>query len=142
MGLLRGLEDREEHRSACKNGKHTTRIPQFSEVISPRGDMTCQKPHQNGQVVSGSSLSPSYAASPSHTPLLGFISESFSSRISAPACKPSQFQEHIRVCAKSLQSCLTLCDPIDYSLQCSSVHGIVRASILEWVALPSSRGSS
>ena len=142
MGLLRGLEDREEHRSACKNGKYKTRIPQFSKVISPRGDMTCQKPHQNGQVVSGSSLSPTYTASPSYTPLLYFISESFSSCISAPACKHLQFQEHLCMCAKSLQSCLTLCDPIDYSLQCSSVHGIVQASILEWVALPSSRGSS
>ena len=44
--------------------------------------------------------------------------------------------------AKSLQSCLTLCDPMDCSLPGSSVHGILQASILEWVAMPSSRGSS
>ena len=44
--------------------------------------------------------------------------------------------------AKLLQSCLTLCDPKDYSLPASSVHGILQARILEWVALPSSRGSS
>ena len=44
--------------------------------------------------------------------------------------------------AKSLQSCLTLCHPIDYSLPDSSVHGILPARILEWVAIPSSRGSS
>ena len=42
--------------------------------------------------------------------------------------------------AKSLQSCLTLCDPMDCSLPCSSVHGILQARILEWVAVPTSRG--
>ena len=44
--------------------------------------------------------------------------------------------------AKSLQFCLTLCNPLDYSPPVSSVHGILQARILEWVALPSSRGSS
>ena len=44
------------------------------------------------------------------------------------------------VCAKSLQSCLTLCDPIDCSPPWSSVHGLVQARILEWVAISSSRG--
>ena len=46
------------------------------------------------------------------------------------------------VCAKLLQSCLTLCDPMDCSLPGSCVHGIFQARILEWVAMPSSRGSS
>ena len=36
----------------------------------------------------------------------------------------------------------TVCDPMDYSLPGSSVHGILPASILEWVATPSSRASS
>ena len=44
--------------------------------------------------------------------------------------------------AKSIQLCLTLCDPKDCDLQGSSVHGILQARILEWVAVPSSRGSS
>ena len=39
-------------------------------------------------------------------------------------------------------SCLTLCNPMDWSLPGSSVHGILHARILEWVAMPSSRGSS
>ena len=43
------------------------------------------------------------------------------------------------VCA---QSCLTLCDPMDCSPPGSSVHGILQARILEWVAISSSRGSS
>jgi len=45
--------------------------------------------------------------------------------------------------ARSLQSCLTLCDPMDCSSPPgSSVHGILQARILEWAAMPSSRGSS
>ena len=43
--------------------------------------------------------------------------------------------------AKSLQSCPTLCDPIDCSLPGSSVHEILQAGILQWVAMPSSGGS-
>jgi len=46
------------------------------------------------------------------------------------------------VCAKSLQSCPTLCDPVDCSLPDSSVHRILQAKILEWVAISFSRGSS
>ena len=38
---------------------------------------------------------------------------------------------------KVAQSCLTLCDPMDYT-----VHGILQARILEWEAVPFSRGSS
>ena len=38
--------------------------------------------------------------------------------------------------------CLTLCDPMDCSPPGSSVHGILQARVLEWVAMPSSRGSS
>ena len=41
--------------------------------------------------------------------------------------------------AQSLQSCPTLCNPEDCSLPGSSVHGILQARIVEWVAMPSSR---
>ena len=40
------------------------------------------------------------------------------------------------------QSCLTLCDPMEGSPPGSSVHGILQARILEWVATPFSRGFS
>ena len=40
------------------------------------------------------------------------------------------------------QLCLTLCDPVDCSPPGSSVHRILQARILEWVAIPFSRGSS
>ena len=52
-------------------------------------------------------------------------------------------QEHRwgRVCMRT-QSCLTLCDHMDGSTPGSSVHGILQARILEWVAISYSRGSS
>ena len=39
------------------------------------------------------------------------------------------------------QSCPTLCDPVDYSPPGSSVHGILQARIMEWVAIPFSRNT-
>ena len=45
--------------------------------------------------------------------------------------------------AKSLHSCLTLGNPVDPSpARLHGIHGILQARILEWVAMPSSRGSS
>ena len=46
-----------------------------------------------------------------------------------------------RVHAELLQSCLTLCDSMDDSPSGSSVHGTLQARVMEWVAMPSSRGS-
>ena len=48
---------------------------------------------------------------------------------------------HACMHAKSLQSCPTLCDRMDCSPAGSSFHGILQARILEWIAMPSSRGS-
>ena len=45
-------------------------------------------------------------------------------------------------CVLVSQSCLTLCNPMDCSSPGSSVHGILQANILEWVAIPFFRGSS
>ena len=50
--------------------------------------------------------------------------------------------DSVCVCVLVIQLCLTLCDPMDCSLPASSVHGILQARILEWVAIPFSRGSS
>ena len=49
------------------------------------------------------------------------------SQVSAQECKAAA--------AKSLQSCPTLCDPIDGSLPGSPVPGILQARTLEWVAI-------
>ena len=46
------------------------------------------------------------------------------------------------LCCESRSVVSTLCDPMDYSLPGSSVHGILQARILGWVAVPFSRGSS
>ena len=54
----------------------------------------------------------------------------------------TKFSHSLCMHAKPLQSHLTLWDPMDCSLQGSSVHGILQARILKWVAMPSSRGSS
>ena len=55
-----------------------------------------------------------------------------------------RLSQTLNVCirAKSLQLCLTLCDPMDCSQPGSSVHGIFHARILEWVAISYSRGFS
>ena len=56
----------------------------------------------------------------------------------------SNLQPQVKVCVKVLvaQSCLTLCNPRNCGLPGSSACGILQAWILEWVAVPSSRGSS
>ena len=56
--------------------------------------------------------------------------------------KGSQAERNVVCCAKSLQPCPTLCDPMDCSPPSCSVHGILQARIREWVAMPFSRGSS
>ena len=49
---------------------------------------------------------------------------------------------YANVRAVSLLRCLILCDPVGCGPPSSFVHGILQARILEWVAMPSSRGSS
>ena len=63
----------------------------------------------------------------------------FAGRVSTPELpgKPEIQDSHIQnhTAAKSLQSCLTLCDPTDGSPPGSSVPGILQARIPEWVAV-------
>ena len=47
------------------------------------------------------------------------------------------YMQSIIIVIKVTQSCLTVFDPMDYT-----IHGILQARILEWVAFPLSRGSS
>ena len=57
--------------------------------------------------------------------------------------KVSSCQENLWVVwVKVAQSCPTLCEPLDSSLPGSSVHRILQARILEWIAISFSRGSS
>ena len=66
------------------------------------------------------------------------VSEFISGRIKLLNCRKGKMS----TCAKSLQLCSTLCNPMDCSPPGSSVHGMLQARALEWVAMPSSRGSS
>ena len=51
--------------------------------------------------------------------------------------KPIQYCKVIAAAAaKSLQSCLTLCDPIDGSPPGSPIPGILQAKLLEWLPFP------
>ena len=52
----------------------------------------------------------------------------------------SLVSEHSNRKLEVAQSCLILCKPVDCSLPVSSVHGILQARILEWVAIPFSGG--
>ena len=58
------------------------------------------------------------------------------------ACHPADTFVDCKYFWYILQSCPTLCDPMDCSLSGSSVHGIFQARVLEWVAISFSRGSS
>ena len=57
-------------------------------------------------------------------------------------CQTLEFLIFCVLCAKSLHLCITCYDPMDCSPPGSSVHGILQARILEWVAMTFSRGSS
>ena len=53
-----------------------------------------------------------------------------------------RYSGHMHACMLLLQSYPTLCNPMNYNLPGSSVHGIFQARILKRVAMPFSRGSS
>ena len=61
---------------------------------------------------------------------------------SEPPGKPFHFPKVNKVESKVAQSCPTLCDPMDCSPPGSSIHGILQARVLEWVAISFSRESS
>ena len=71
---------------------------------------------------------------------MGFLND-YELNVTGPPKKICIFSPYACVVAKSLQSCLTLCDPIGCSPPGSSVHGILQARTMEWVAMPFSKGS-
>ena len=56
------------------------------------------------------------------------------------ACVCACVCECVRACVLIARSCPTLCDPMNCIPPGSSIHGILQAKILEWVAIPFSRG--
>ena len=63
------------------------------------------------------------------------------SSLSPPHRKQFSFGADPFICLHA-KLCVTLCDPVDCGPPGSSVHGILQPKILEWIAMPSSRGSS
>ena len=65
-------------------------------------------------------------------------------RVGRKVCSSSPYDvmENSNLSSEVAHSCLILCDPMDCSLPGSSIHGISRARVLEWVAISFSRGSS
>ena len=78
----------------------------------------------------------------SSTGSIASLSNSLSSWLSLVTSSYCPIQLPVCVCAKLLQLCPILCDTVDSSPPGSSVHGILQARILEWVAMPFSRFSS
>ena len=75
----------------------------------------------------------------------GQILLSASGGYSCKLCFKYSKTNHLSLCLSSClvtQLCPTLCDPVDCSPPGSSVHGILQARILDWVAISLSRGSS
>ena len=75
---------------------------------------------------------------------MNFRAQVSKSLVSGLLCRYLEVELLITWCVYVLiaQLCLTLFHPMDCSLLDSSVHGVVQARILEWVAISSSRGSS
>ena len=73
--------------------------------------------------------------------ILGFVDHTVCCNYSIQLCLCTRKSSD---CGSGLvtKSCPALCDPVDCSLPGSSVHGIILAKILEWVAISSSGGSS
>ena len=92
-------------------------------------------------VVTGLSVSSSQNLSPS-----GFViwapQVSLPAPIRLPSCREISLALRLCMHAQSFQAWVTLWDPMDCSPSGSSVHGILQARILEWVAMTSFRGSS
>ena len=102
---------------------------------------------RNHQSMVNSLLLPSFTFQPYHYPfpilLLKGSTENNKKKQKEPQCSYLGIGLNIdcvRVCV--CYSCLTLCDPMDCSPPGSSFYGILQAWILEWVAMPFSRGSS
>ena len=68
--------------------------------------------------------------------------QGYSPRIAASFTRSWVLAIMVCVYTRSLQKCPTLCNLMNHSPPSSSVHGILQARILEWVAIPFSRGSS
>ena len=77
-------------------------------------------------------------------PSIGFSRQEYWSGVPLPSLQEYEIAVFLSMCTRVLShfSRVRLCDPVACSPPGFSVHGILKARILEWVAMPSSRGSS
>ena len=87
-----------------------------SQRVGPGHDLATEQKQQQGICFSTTQVIPT-----SPSPILN---------------KSLFFMSASPLCAKSLQSCPTLCSPMDHSPQGTSVHGILQAGTLEWLPFP------
>ena len=144
------------HPLECKNS--TVKFPLFGSLLYPQS-LEQGPAHSRCLVVDscmseyGSKWGGGLPCSPLFLSLFyfssSFVSLTLPNSGPGPVLTMASFSsQHSSTCvhAKLLQSCLTLCNPMQKACNCSpprsSVHGILQARILEWIAISSSRGSS
>ena len=134
-----GFKQDREYLRVCGKKTHTFHILYTTDPPEWAGSSAC--------VFSASSGSPSSLTVP--LPFTTFSSGSAWLPLSRTTPLPGPHRELLTVKRKVkesqsevAQSCPTLCDPVDCSPPGSSVHGILQARILEWVAISFSRESS
>ena len=104
----------------------------------------CDFPGKN--IGMGCTSSTRGSSQPKDRTCISSLAEGFFTTV--PPGKPKMYYKNVInmysgiLCVKLLQLCPTLCDPMDCTLPGFSIHGILQARILEWVAMLSSRGSS
>ena len=102
----------------------------------------------SGLVLSNlSALSPCHCSNHTYSPVIPWPQEALSPLVTFTAAFSSTWNAWLYcssapVRAQWLLSCPALCDTVDRSLPGSHAQGVLQARILEWVAMPSSRGSS
>ena len=122
----------------CQNGK----IRETVKVNS------CQKFRENGKWMRASQVVQIFMAVKLFCMILWWWSHVFLYLNKPMECTTASMNPNVNyglwviVRVKSLKLCPTVCNPLDCSLSGSSVHGILQARILEWVAISFSRGSS
>ena len=162
------LEPRAHRRELCQPAGHCPagrkRLSHQHRVCSPRrwGGVACRRPGAPGRSCSfsaqtgledscglvgpplwGSGALPEEASGP----LGGTDHQMDTGCLQTPSLLLKRscscvYKKFCYCCYLVALSCQTLCDPMDCSRPGSSIHGILQASVLEWVATPFSRGSS
>ena len=102
----------------------------FSAVSSQPGDQILVSYVAHVSCIAGQFFTTEPPGKPTHTHIHTYL--------------PTYMHTYLPVCVCILvtQSCPAICDPMDCSLPGSSVHEILQATILEWVTIPFSGGSS